>query len=513
MKQISKAYSIAATAAVAVALLAAPADAQKSKNTMRIAVTEAINGIDRYLDPKIESNVTSNMVFDFLIGYDDRNAKFQSRLAKSWKRISPTILEVELQNNITWHDGEKFDADDVVYTTNWLIDKKTKLRFKGRHRWIKSIEKTGPHTVRFHAKKPFPIDLFRLAYEFTVMPEHIHAKLENKLDFRNNIVGTGPYRVASLDKSTGLVLEKFKGRPNIGAHLAPSNVDRFHFRAIPDKQTQMAELLRGNIDLTKDLSPDQVKNIVKDPRYDVTTNPSLATLYVLLDAVGRTGDTPLKDIRVRKAMAMAINRQEIADVLIGNNAKLRRAVCDPRAFGCASDNEPPAYDPAGAKKLLAEAGYPNGFKLEHHAISRLDFIGEALVGYWRKVGIEAVIKRNTFASYRKVQRAGKMASFSHTYSAGGLPDAQAMADFFWSPGPRNYHGDAQMLALRAEALGTLDANKRKAAFRKLFTRVNEMSYVIPLTNFPVVFVHSKDIAIKTGSVDQYGATLFDISWK
>ena len=508
-----KSYSLAATAALATALFAVPADAQKSKNTMRIGFTGTINGIDRYLDPNIESNTTSNLVFDFLINYDDRNAKFRPRLAKSWKRISPTILEVELQTDLRWHDGEKFDADDVVYTTNWLIAKKTKLRFKGRHRWIKSIEKTGPTTVRFHAKKPFPLDLFRLAYEFAVMPEHIHGKLENKLDFRSNIVGTGPYRVASLTKSTGLMLEKVKGRADLGAHLRPTNVDRFHFRAIPDKQTQMAELLAGNLDLTKDLSPDQVKNIAKDPRFNVTSNPSLATLYVLLDAAGRTGDTPLKDIRVRKAMAMAINREEIARVLIGNNAKLRRAVCDPRAFGCASDNEPPAFDPAGAKKLLAEAGYPNGFDLEHHAISRLDFIGEALVGYWRKVGIKAVIKRNTFASYRKLQRSGKMASFSHTYSAGGLPDAQAMADFFWSPGPRNYHGDQQMLDLRAEALGTLDEGKRKTALRKLFNRVNEMSYVVPLTNFPVVFVHSKDIGIRTGSVDQYGATLYDISWK
>lgn len=504
----------AAVAALAVATAAGGAAAQKSKNTMRIAFTEQINGIDRYLDPKIESNVTSSMVFDFLLNYDDRNGKFRTRLVKSWKRLAPTTLELQLFDNITWHDGQKFDADDVVYTFKWISDKKTKFRFKGRFRWIKRVEKTAPFTVLFHSKKPFPLDLFRLTYEFMVMPEHVHGKLKNKLDFRKNIVGTGPYRVASLDKSKGLVLAKNKKRPNLGAHLKAPNVERFHFKGIPDKQTQMAELLAGNFDMTKDLLPDQVANIIKDPRFERTANPSLATLYVLLDASGRTGENaPTKKLKVRKAMAMAINRKEIAEKLIGNDALVRTAVCDPRAFGCGSDNQPPAFDPAGAKKLLAEAGYPNGFPLEHHAISRLDFIGEALVGYWRKVGIKATIKRNTFASYRKLQRAGKMASFSHTYSAGGLPDAQAMADFFWSPGPRNYHGDPKMLKLRSGALNSLDPNVRKAALRKMFNRVNEMSYVIPLTNFPVVFVHTKDIQIRKGSVDQYGATLYDISWK
>ncbi len=351
MNRISRFVFLVSAAALAAALGAQPAGAQKSKNTLRIAFTETINGIDRYLDPKIESNVTSNMVFDFLIGYDDRKAKFLPRLAKSWKRIDAKTLELQLHDNITWHDGEKLDADDVIYTAKWLTAKKTKFRFKGRHRWIKSVEKTGPYTVRFHAKKLFPLDLFRLAYEFAVMPEHVHGKYQNKLDFRKNIVGTGPYRVAMIDKTKGLLLVKVKNRPPLAPHLKPSNIERFHFKAIADKQTQMAELITGGLDITKDLLPEQVKDMVKNKRFKATTNASLATLYVLLDAAGRTGDTPLKDIRVRKAMAMAINRKEIADVVVGNGSKVRRALCDPRAFGCASDNEPYGYDPAAPKKL------------------------------------------------------------------------------------------------------------------------------------------------------------------
>ena len=504
---------IAAAVAAGAMTFAGPAAAQKSKNTLRIAFTETIGGIDRYLDPKIESNVTANMVFDFVMGYDDRKQKFVPRLAKSWKRISPTILELELQNNLTWHDGEKFNADDILYTHKWMSAKKTKFRFKRRFSYIKRVEKLGPYKIRFHTKKPTPTELFLLSYEFQVLPEHIHGKLENKLDFRRNIVGTGPYRVASLDRSKGLVLERIKGRTGLGATTIPSNIDRFHFRAVPDKQTRVAELLRGGIDLSKDLLPEQIENIVKDPKFAATTNPSLATLYVLLDAAGRSGNKAITDIRVRKAMAMAINRPEIAKLLVRNDAVVRKALCDPRAFGCLSDNEPPAFDPVGAKKLLAEAGYPNGFELEHHAISRLDFIGEALVGYWRKIGITATIKRNTFASYRKLQSAGKMSSFSHTYSAGGLPDAQAMMDFFYRPGSRNYHGDPQMLKYGDATRTSLDAEARKATFRKAFTRANAMTYTIPLTNFPVAFIHTKDLFIKKGSVNQYGATLYDMSWK
>ena len=111
---------IALTAALAVA--AAPAAAQKSKDTLRIGFYDPIPGVDLVYDPKGETALTARAVFDTLIAYNERTGKFEPLLAKSWKTVDPTTYEFALRDDVKFHDGSAFDADDVVYTLNWVAD-------------------------------------------------------------------------------------------------------------------------------------------------------------------------------------------------------------------------------------------------------------------------------------------------------------------------------------------------------------------------------------------------------
>lgn len=507
-------HAILPTAALAAAaLVAAPSLAQKDKGTFRGALLEPIKAIDRHYDPQTQTTFMSDAIQDTLIHYDAREGIYRPLLAKAWRRINPTTLEFDLEEGVVWHDGERFDADDVVYTVRWHLDPKTQIRFRGRYTWMKDAVKLGPYKVRIVGKKPYAIDLVSLAFLTPIYPEHYHSKFNVKSDYGRAPIGTGAYRVVSLDTHSGAVLERFHKRSIGEGYRNGTNVERYQFRTIPDRQSQIAELLTGGVDYVKDLPPDQVEEIIKDERFTKTVNHNLTYIYFLLDANNRSGLKPLTDKRVRKAIYMAIDRKKIAAEIIGNGSRVWDAVCDPRQFGCAVDNKPPPFDPAGAKKLLAEAGYADGFDLTINSISRTVHVAEALLGYLRDVGIRATVRGMTFPVYRKLQGEGNQQALVHTWSSGGIPDASAPMSLFYVKGMRNYHGDPRMIELKDLALAELDADKRKAYYREAFTRVNDNYQNIVIGTLPSVITHNKNVEIRTGSIDAYGVSLQDMWWK
>ena len=135
-------------AAIALALIATPALAQKAKDTMRFPFAEPASTLDTYLNPGVISNVWGPSVYDMLLGFDPAKSQFVGHLAKGVSQPNPTTYDFELRDDVKWHDGQTFDADDVVHTLNYLIDPKVNLRFKAYWAWIRSVEKLSPTTVR-----------------------------------------------------------------------------------------------------------------------------------------------------------------------------------------------------------------------------------------------------------------------------------------------------------------------------------------------------------------------------
>jgi peptide/nickel transport system substrate-binding protein len=189
-------------AALVVSMVFDTAYAQKSKNTVRYPAEEAQSSIDRYVAPGSFANAWEPSVFDNLIGFDPKNGQFVPMIAKSWSQPNDLTYEFELRDDVKFHDGQKLTTDDVIYSLNYLIDPKVKLRYKQSWAWIKSIEKTGPYSLRILAKHPDPDGLMWLAFGTPIYPKHLHEPLPGeKAEFGTKPVGTGPFRIVQLDKT------------------------------------------------------------------------------------------------------------------------------------------------------------------------------------------------------------------------------------------------------------------------------------------------------------------------
>ncbi len=499
---------------LAIGLVTGPVFAQKSKDTLRIGFYDPISIVDATHDPKPETGFLSRAVYDNLLAYDRKSGEFKPSLAKSWKRIGAKTIEFKLRDDVKFHDGSDFDADDVVYTVNWMSNPKVKFRIKTRYLWIKNAEKIDKYTVRVHSKRPSASALARFAISTPIYPSDVHGALKVKSTFGKKGIGTGPYMVESVDPNKGVVL---KANPNYkhGAPWRPAaKIGRIHAVPMPDVQTQTAQLLTGGLDVMYRVPKDQLDAMKSNPNLAVTVQKGQLFYYMAMDSIGKSGNKALLDKRVRRALMMAVNRNGIRKSLIpgGTEQKQMNAMCQAWQLGCGFSSAPPAYDPTAAKKLLAEAGYPSGFDVEiTTTLPRV--IASAIAGDLRKVGVKAKVDKLTFGAYRKKQRQGKIQILVNQWASGGIPDVQSTATFFHGKGARNYYGDKiiSQTIPKAEA-AFVDAERRKI-YTTLFDRNNSEAYMMPITPNPPSFLHTKDLVIKGGEIETFGASPIGMAWK
>lgn len=511
--------SILAAVSAVMLLTAGSALAQKSEMTVRTAFASPMEGLDWHAAPGQERHFTSHSIFDTLVVVDETSGKTVPLLAKSFKRINDLTTEFTLRDDVKWHDGEAFDADDVVATINYLIAPKTKIRFKRFYKWIKSIEKTGSHTVRLISKKPNPADLATLAFVLWIYPEHAFGRLEDKSKFNWKTVGTGPYRQARGDTNVTDLIQNAAYKHG-GSAKPGTNVKRILIRAIPDFGTQTAEIMTGNLDYIRS-SVDRGKSLSANPQLGMSVKQNVSIVYMAVDAKGRSGNKALLDPRVRRALQMGINRKELVLLTTGdpNFPKVPKAMCWDFQAGCSYSAKLPAYDPAGAKKLLAEAGYPNGFAVDVTTFSVSEASrgsAEVIASQWAKIGVKAKIDPRTITSYRKKQRQGKIEICICGYGGGGfLSDITGMINFIYAaPKSRDYHGDANLKKLSAVTNKIMDPAKRMAAARKAFDLAQNQGYFMPLAPSPVTVVHSKDLEVRSGGLNSpYGVSPNQLNWK
>lgn len=502
---------------LAALLTVGPATAQKSKDTLRTAFQSPIETIDLYLEPGPENALLTRTVYDGMVFFDERQSMFKPLLAKAWRQPEPLVYEFDLRGDIKWHDGEIFDADDVVYTVNWLIDSKSKYRNPADFAWIERIEKLASDKVRIFAKEPFAPALVRAAYSLLIYPEHVHAGLKEKSDFGRAPVGTGHYRITQVDKNKGIAAERFDGFAHGGDYKVKSNIGRWSILPMPDTGTQTAQFLVGNLDYMRGVDREQAKDLSQKLGGSLTGVYGLNYTYALFDAKGRSGNEALKDLRVRRAIMMAINRKELmAFSGTEDSSQQLGGLCFKSQQGCGYSAEQPGFDPAGAKKLLAEAGYAAGFDLEVTTYQgpTADF-GKAVAGQLRQVGIKTSVDIRTLATARKKISEGKIQLLVAGWSQGGLPDPQGTVRLFAQPpgDTDDYFGDALIAKLGGEVNGIVDDAKRREQVARLFDRMTEQVYVMPLVRTPQTFVQSKELSINPSSFNPYGADMQDFRWK
>ncbi len=504
-------YSARVFLGIAAAMLVAfPASAQKSKNEMRVAINDMFPVVDPYVFPQDEAGVFNRTVFDSLLYYEERSKKFVPGIAKSWTSPSPGVYEFEIRDDLTFHSGNKLTVDDVVYTLNFFADPKIKIRFKPRFDWFKTVEKLGPNKIRLTSKVPQANDMASIAYRSKIFDKAIHEKLQNYEDYgRVSASGTGAYKMVSIDRNK-VVLEAFDGYKGEYQRRA---VKRYIGVHIPDEQTQMAQLLTGNMDALRNISSDNADSIANNPNLKAVDVPSGDIVYITLDAAGRSQNKIMTDQRVRKAVMMALNRDQLLTEIVPGHGTAEKlmAICFDRWADCRHDTKPPEYDPAAAKKLLAEAGYPNGFDLVVDVHEPIKDIAEAAAGELRKIGIRATVNSMPLAAYVKKRGEGNLTMFFGFYPTAAQPDVPNLHDFFFGA-DRDYYNDQVIMDAGKEGLVTFDDDKRANVYKRAIDRVNEMNYIMPFSSLPTAYAMSKDVKIVPDAYSYTAVYINDLVW-
>jgi peptide/nickel transport system substrate-binding protein len=235
-----------------------------------------------------------------------------------------------------------------------------------------------------------------------------------------------------------------------------------------------------------------------------------------MDATNRSGNEALAKLQVRKAIEMAVDRKSLATNVVsgGEAVKIIDALCTETQAECPQNLavSPPATNLSAARKLLAEAGYPDGFDVEVGGISGAKEVAEAIAGQLRQIGIRARLSFRAISAYREAETGGKLQiSVGHFWGAGAAP-VSPLTKFFAAPS-RDYWRDATIQQLMREANVEMDQAKRTALYGRLFERINEQAYIMPLTTFPGIFAHGKDVVIGTGALNSASVDLNRITWK
>ena len=508
-----KAFSL--FAAGAVALATTPALAQKAQDTLRIAVISPFAILSTYDFPHEEAGAFSRDVYDSLLHYDEHKQTFVPALAKSWKRIDNKTLEFELRDDVKFHNGNKFEASDVKATVDYIIDPKSKITYPTRYNWVESVEVLGPHKVRVRAKEPTATDLMLLAFRFLIWDGKVLNAMSDRGDYsRVSPIGTGIFKVAQLDRNKGVIVERYDGY-NVAPQYKQARIKRIHGIPMPDRETQAAQLMTGGIEVIRGASPDQAKFLAQKPDLEVTYLASPTIVYIALDSQNKSGNKALSDHRVRKAINKAIDRESIIKYIVpgGHIAEHIQAICFKATIACKYSREAEKFDQEGAKKLLVEAGYPNGFELSYDVFAPAKAVGEAVAGDLLKVGIRASLNVVDLNLYRRRQGDGKLQAWSILFPTGSYPDIGNIFSVYFTGPAFQYYDDPIISEAIKLGEAEFDPAKRAAIYGKALDRINEMNYILPISGVPTPYVHSKGVKVNVNKLSAGEVYVGDYAWK
>jgi peptide/nickel transport system substrate-binding protein len=477
------------------ALGAAPVLAQKSADTLRVVFRDGVPNIDPYFNSQRTGLILAHQAWDTLVYRDPSNFEIKPSLATEWKLVNDLTLEFTLRPGVKFHDGSTMSADDVVYTLNTVSNPDSKTATPSNHSWIEKAEKLDDLKVRLTMKRPTPAALEYLAFVTPIWPKAYRERVGAE-GYTRAPVGAGPYKITKHEIAKAVEFERFedywagspKGRPAI---------KKLSVRFVPDDATEMTELLSGRTDWIWNLNPDQLDGVSKMPTLQVTRQESMRVGYLSIDAAGRSGaGNPLTNLKVRQAIWHAIDRETIANKLVTGGSRVPPAPCFPTQFGCdaeAAVRYP--YDPAKAKALLAEAGFPNGFETELVSYVLPPWTA-SLQSYLQAVGIKARVSQLQVAA--AIQRAwrGENPLYAGSWGSYSINDVSAILPWAFGGGTDDYARDPEMKRLIEEGGNSNDADVRRKAYAAAIHRATEQAYWLPLHTYVNTYGFSKDLDFK-----------------
>ena len=497
-------------AALLLTATALPALAGKANDTLVYASDSEPENVSPYHNSLREGVILARNAWDTLIYRDPDSGQYKPMLATAWTWIDPVTLELTIREGVTFHNGDKLTPEDVAFTFNYVLTPEARTVTKGNVDWMKSTEVTGPHTVRIHLKAPFPAAIEYLAGPTPILPAAYFKKVG--LDgFAKAPVGSGPYRIVAVESGKGVKLARFE-QYWTGSPIAKPKIGKLEFRVIPDGDSRMAELVTGGIDWIWRVPSDQADQLKSAPGVTVLSAETMRVGFLQFDVMGRAMEkSPLKDPRVRQAISYAIDRKAMVDNIVRGGSRVMNATCFIGQFGCVDADVPRyAYDPAKARALLKEAGYPDGFEIDLAAYRERDY-AEAVIGYLRAVGIKVRLNYLRFAAFRDALRGGKVSIGFQTWGSFSISDVSAFTGVYFRGGEEDLAKDPQVIAALQAADTGSDPEARKAKYGEALKRIAAEAYALPMFSYPSNYAFTQDLnfTAQTDEVPRFYAA----SWK
>ncbi|MFM2150171.1 MAG: hypothetical protein RLZZ187_2477 [Pseudomonadota bacterium] len=489
-------------AAVAALLVGATgAQAQPAPTTLTMGVGSPVTSLDPHFHQLSPNNAVSDMIFDKLIEVDAQS-RMQPGLATSWRAVGPTTWEFRLREGVRFHNGNPFTAEDVAFTLQRLPNvPNAPSSFAIYSRPITRIEVVDPLTIRFHTATPYPLLPLDMTNVRIVDAEtHANATTEG-FNSGQFAIGTGPFRVVSHRSGDRIEFER-----NAEWFGGASPFQRVIYRMITNDAARTAGLLAGDLDFIDQVPTTDMARLRNDQRLTLSETVGLRLVFLGLDHLraenenspfitdndGRPlGKNPLRDVRVRRALNMAIDREAITTRIMDGAATPANQFLPSGTFSHVADLPPIRFDPEGARRLLAEAGYPNGFRIQLNTPNDRYIndarIAQAVGAMWTRIGVRTSVEAQTWSIF--VNRAGRAEYSAHLIGWGSNPDAShpmrniiasVSRERGWGASNRGRYSNAELDRLLEESLVELDDARREQMLIRIQRMAAEDVAVIPL---------------------------------
>jgi peptide/nickel transport system substrate-binding protein len=413
--------------------------------------------------------------------------KLRPGLATKWEAVSDTVWRFTLREGVTFSNGEKLDAAAVKWNVERVLDPKTAARNKPWFAAIAEVKVISPSVVEFVTKVAYP-DLPAQMSMFFLMP----PKWTTENNASVAALGSGPYELVRFASGDRIVL---KARKDYwGEKPAFDNVT---FRIIPEDSARIAALMAGDVDLITGFPTSEIARIKSGGKFDAGAVPSTRIMFIKLNALR----PPFKDNpKLWRAINLAIDRKAINDGLLDGLAQI--SACQPLSpayFGFNPDLKPMPYDPAQAKRLLAEAGFANGLTIDLEVPTgrylQASDIAQVVATQLNDIGIMVKLREMEFGAWLNKYIVGRDLGDSAYFGlAWPTLDAGGLLNFWEKEHSQAYWDNESFTAEAKAARSTNDVAKRTALYKKLTRQLCEDSPTVFMFFTPITYAQSKAVA-------------------
>jgi peptide/nickel transport system substrate-binding protein len=465
---------------------------------LAIGIGADVTALDPHYHNVTPNNNVAAHVFDYLVLRDERQ-KMIPGLAASWKTVDPVTWEFKLRHGVRFHDGSEFTAADVVASIERVpAVPNSPSPFTAYTKQIKEMIVVDPYTIRMRTATPYPLMPSDMTQVAIVSKAAAKATTE---DFNSGraAIGTGPYRLVRYAKGDRIELARYDGYWG-----GRTPWDKVTLRLLASDAPRVAALLAGDVQAIENVPTSDVAMLRNDKRVALYRTVADRLIYLHMDSerdlspfvTDRDGKplakNPLKDPRVRKAISKAINRQALSERVMEGQAVPTGQLLPEGFFGYTHNLKVEAYDPEGAKKLLAEAGYPNGFGLTIHSPNNRYVndakVAQAVAQMLARVGIATRVETMPSATFFPQATEFKFSFVLVGWSSGtGEASSPLKAliatvsrDKGFGTANRGHYSNAKVDLMLEDALVTVDDARREALLQRATELAINDTAIVPL---------------------------------